>query len=770
MIPIAVRRAPAVLPALSLVLLLAAAPAQEWTDEELVAASQGFQTESLPARLEQAGKLLAERERAFTALVARIHGDHREYRLKIDRLLAELADPRWQVRENAERTLIEIGGRALTEIQAKRDKYDVLEQQIRCARIHDALVAKGTEQEDREKRLLRGLVLTALYLEPDARLLRSLRSALGHTNAAIADGALRALGKHGGDDEADALAQVIGTGNAMHRLTAISALARIRSPRATVLTRQLLLPTSAGAPSALAEVAANRTESMAIVRALHARGDGEARALLRELATHADPVLAGAAKVQLPAPTTAVPAKFTLSPDRIVVTGTFGTFHGDSYTVAGAFAGVPIAELSIGDCDTIDFPDHAPAPATTARVFLNQGSLVTGDVIAIDPESVRVRSPLFGDLALPRKDVQGIAFDPALDRLVGASTEHDRVRLGNATFVDGALRRADATTLVATRLDGADQTIALADVAGVLFTRPRVTETDTTTYSRVDLVTGERLIGFVAACSAEHVALSVPLLGTAVIPWRQVTHVELGVGGGAMWGFTLIADYSDNRVVEVDDQGRVVFELQEIFGAWDAECLDSGNLLITEFSVSRVQEVNRKGEQVWVFEDLKNPYDADRLPNGNTLIADTFASRVIEVDPAGKIVWAFTKDIRPFDCDRLPNGNTLIADVLKDRVLEVGPQGEIVWESRGLPNAHDADRLPNGNTLVTLRSKGTVVEIDRDGKVVFELQNLSSPSDADRLPNGNTIVAENTRVREFDRRGNEVWKKEMTWAVEVNRY
>jgi glucose/arabinose dehydrogenase len=108
--------------------------------------------------------------------------------------------------------------------------------------------------------------------------------------------------------------------------------------------------------------------------------------------------------------------------------------------------------------------------------------------------------------------------------------------------------------------------------------------------------------------------------------------------------------------------------------------------------------------------------------------------------------------------------------VLKDRVLEVVPKGEVVWESKGLPNAHDADRLPNGNTLVTLRNKGAVLEIDRDGKVVFELQGLSSPSDADRLPNGNTLVAENTRVREFDRRGNEIWKKEMTWAVEVNRY
>ena len=61
-------------------------------------------------------------------------------------------------------------------------------------------------------------------------------------------------------------------------------------------------------------------------------------------------------------------------------------------------------------------------------------------------------------------------------------------------------------------------------------------------------------------------------------------------------------------------------------------------------------------------------------------------------------------------------------------------------------------------------------QIDTDGKVVFELRDLSSPSDSDRLPNGNTIVAENTRVREFDRHGNQIWEKAMTWAVEVNRY
>jgi hypothetical protein len=240
-------------------------------------------------------------------------------------------------------------------------------------------------------------------------------------------------------------------------------------------------------------------------------------------------------------------------------------------------------------------------------------------------------------------------------------------------------------------------------------------------------------------------------------------------------GLTLVVDYSDNRIIEIDSAGTIVNELDNVFGAWDAEILPNGNYLITEFSVSRVSEVTRDGRVVWSLGGdnrgvLKNPYDADRLPNGNTLIADTFGGRVVEVDFQKNTVWSYAEGIRPFDVDRLDNGNTLIADVLEDRVIEVNPEGVIVWEVRDMPNVHDADRLPNGNTLITLRTVNRVVELDRDGKEVFRLDKLNSPSDADRLANGNTLVAENQMVREFDPQGKEVWRREMTWAVEINRY
>ena len=113
---------------------------------------------------------------------------------------------------------------------------------------------------------------------------------------------------------------------------------------------------------------------------------------------------------------------------------------------------------------------------------------------------------------------------------------------------------------------------------------------------------------------------------------------------------------------------------------------------------------------------------------------------------------------------------TVIADTHDDRVIEVDKKGKIVWEIKNVPNVHDADRLPNGNTLLTIRMLNEVREIDPSGKTVMTLKNLSSPSDADRLPNGNTIIAENGFIRVFDRHGNEVWRKTITWAVEVNRY
>lgn len=704
--------------AIAIPLLTVAVHCQDWTDEQLVQKSAGFQEDALTKRLAQAGELVREQKAAQAAMLARIHGDHREYLLKVERLITELTDPRWSVREQAERTLIEIGARAQTVLQQHVEKYSVLEESIRCGRILQKIQEKGTTQEERETKMLRGLVMTAAFLDAEPRLQRALRSALGHTDTAVVDWSLRALGAHGGDDDADAVAQMVEWKNGSYRQTALAAIARMQSAKALSTCQQRL-----------ADKELSRADLCMLERALRQRGG--AAELLKILSGHSDPIVAAGAKLEIPAPAGEGPRVRLVLSDRSTLEGKLVAITGDSALIRGGIDGLAQPEVAFSDCNQFEFPDHAVQPITKARVFLLQGSLVTGDLVSIDEKTVQLKSAVFGTLSLPRTEIQGIALDPTLDRLVGASAEHDRVRLKTNEFVDGNIRAVTAASVEVALAAGGSRQIQLADIAGMLLTRPRQQEPDTTIYARFDLVTGDRVLGFLVGTTPSHIALSAPLLGAIALPITQVARLEVGVGGGAMWGFTLIADYTENRVIEVDDQGRVVFQMDDVFGAWDAECLDNGNLLITEFAVSRVQEVDRKGKQVWVYEEkLTNPYDADRLPNGNTLIADTYANRVIEVSPDKKIVWKFDKDIRPFDCDRLANGNTLICDVLKDRVIEIDPKGEIVWELKGMINAHDADRLPNGNT----------------------------------------IVAENNQVREFDRHGNMVWRKPVAWAVEVNRY
>ena len=78
--------------------------------------------------------------------------------------------------------------------------------------------------------------------------------------------------------------------------------------------------------------------------------------------------------------------------------------------------------------------------------------------------------------------------------------------------------------------------------------------------------------------------------------------------------------------------------------------------------------------------------------------------------------------------------------------------------------------VSSGRTLIADDSDNRVVEVDSQGNEVSRIDGLNSPSDADRLQNGNTLVAENGMVREFDPQGKVVWKLEMTWAVEANRY
>jgi dipeptidyl aminopeptidase/acylaminoacyl peptidase len=222
---------------------------------------------------------------------------------------------------------------------------------------------------------------------------------------------------------------------------------------------------------------------------------------------------------------------------------------------------------------------------------------------------------------------------------------------------------------------------------------------------------------------------------------------------------------NDVDVVEFDRAGMPVWRLSAgLSWTHSAQWLpDSDTILIADTHNNRVIEVDRTGRIVWRYANpgLLYPNDADRLANGNTLITVRDADLVVEVTPQGKVARHLSGAVDgPHNADALPNGNWLIANSSQDRVIEVGRGGREVWRAEsGLSWPRDADRLADGRTLIADSGNGRVIEVDRRGRVQWEYADAAMVYDADRLPNGRTLLTVNvpprSRLVEVDRAGRE---------------
>ncbi|MFQ5595504.1 MAG: PQQ-binding-like beta-propeller repeat protein, partial [Anaerolineae bacterium] len=167
-------------------------------------------------------------------------------------------------------------------------------------------------------------------------------------------------------------------------------------------------------------------------------------------------------------------------------------------------------------------------------------------------------------------------------------------------------------------------------------------------------------------------------------------------------------------------------------------------LLITDRDNQRIVEIDHDGNIVWQLgvtgeagddaTHLNLPHNADRLPNGDTILADSGNDRIIQVDAKGTIVWEYRPTgadrLRfPKDADRLPNNNVLITDSHNSRVVEVTSDGTVVWEYQlDLARPYDADRLANGNTLISGTADGHVIEVDPAGTIVWQYPPPTTPT------------------------------------------
>ena len=274
-------------------------------------------------------------------------------------------------------------------------------------------------------------------------------------------------------------------------------------------------------------------------------------------------------------------------------------------------------------------------------------------------------------------------------------------------------------------------------------------------------------------------------------------------------GNILIADQFNNRVIEVDAQGKIVWQFgvgpndvtaTSIIGVNDAQRIGSLTLMAgtgapagTEPNCAngcadnRVLIVDRAGHILWQFgkfgvtgagpNELSAPVQSTFLPDTHVLITDQGNQRIIEVNLEHAIVWQYgTTGVsgnaanqlnNPNSAELLENGHILIADESNNRAIEVTRGRKIVatFTAGGTLNGVAfASRLRNGNTLITDSNNNRIVEVDATDKVVWQYatdtqsgsNSAPLPTRAVRLRNGTTLISDqfNDRVIDVDHAGN----------------
>jgi hypothetical protein len=219
-----------------------------------------------------------------------------------------------------------------------------------------------------------------------------------------------------------------------------------------------------------------------------------------------------------------------------------------------------------------------------------------------------------------------------------------------------------------------------------------------------------------------------------------------------------------NRFVELDGDGKLVWEMRTPSTAVIFQVLPSGNILFGYGGQpTGVREITSRGETVFDYVSKSHQvFGCERLANGNTLVAEQEPCQALEVNPKGEVVQVtpLTTNVKGFhlqvrNVHKLPNGNILAAHEGEGAVREVDPQGKVVWEYTGVTNTGEAQRLPNGNTLICCGTQKRLIEVTPDKQIAWEFKaedapelNLTWVSSVQQLRSGNLLVGNFIRGQE----------------------
>jgi HEAT repeat protein len=250
----------------------------------------------------------------------------------------------------------------------------------------------------------------------------------------------------------------------------------------------------------------------------------------------------------------------------------------------------------------------------------------------------------------------------------------------------------------------------------------------------------------------------------AWLAWWKVNakRVDLARLTARPWyNFTVLCDCSNNRVFEVDRNGKERWAIDGLQFPVDAWVVANNRVLIAEYNGRKITERDFKGKVLWSKEGLPGqPVNVQRLSNGNTFIATD--QQLVEVDRTGKEVYSINNVPGGITAAYRLRGGTIVCLAQSGQCLLMDTTGKQLKQfasNRQAGWTSGLDLLSNGHILITQPDRNKVVEYDAEGKLIVEVD-APLATTASALPNGHFLVASHQAQRAFevDRTGKVVWE------------
>jgi HEAT repeat protein len=235
--------------------------------------------------------------------------------------------------------------------------------------------------------------------------------------------------------------------------------------------------------------------------------------------------------------------------------------------------------------------------------------------------------------------------------------------------------------------------------------------------------------------------------------------------GDRMLGLTLVVGQYDNsrrstRVYEIDQAGKVRWQIDGLQFALDAQVLPGDRVLMVEANTGRVTERDFKGNVVWE-KMIPNCFLCKRLPNGTTFVA--CRHQLVETDRNGNDNIRHNRPQQDIASAKRLRDGQLVYITYSGQYVRLDSSGKEIKNqqlsflvSNNFNFTHSVEFLPNDHFLVPLNNTNKLVEYNLDGKIIWEA-NVQTPGLASVLPNGHILVPSmGDRILELNRSGKTV--------------